>query len=64
MKAYTQSKAVCRIGCQEHSVVVVDVEAQSKIPSIDIVTWSYSSGNYLREFDITGYQYKDFVLKV
>ena len=46
------------------SVVVVDVEAQSKIHSkvINIVTWAYSPGNYLRDFSITGYQYKDFVL--
>ena len=50
--------------CQGRSVVVVDVEAQSKIHIINIVTWAYSPGNYLRDFSITGYQYKDFVLKV
>ena len=45
-------------------MVVVGVEAQSKIHIINIVTWAYSPGNYLRDFSITGYQYKDFVLKV
>ena len=52
------------INNQGRSVVVVDVEAQSKIHSINIVTWAYSPGNYLLDFSITGYQYKDFVLKV
>ena len=47
---------------QGRSVLIVDVEAQSKINSINIVTWAYSPGNYLRDFSITGY--KDFVLKV
>ena len=45
-------------------MIVVDVEAQSKIHSINIVTWAYSPGKYLSDFSITGYQYKDFVLKV
>ena len=31
---------------QGRSVVVVDVEAQSKIHIINIVTWAYSPGNY------------------